>query len=1851
LQAQCLQAQISGLQRQLEEARSRAVEAGRQAAQAQAQAERTNTQADKDQAAAKLSQFYIQESARQHQEAELIARQKEVALRRAQAADTLAQRASSSETRDAQDAYDKALDDLEFTGKLEIAARANAAADQAERDARPYLHPNEADLAKPDVFQQMLNARQSVAALRHVADRANADLESAALKRDTHAAQRAAAAAAVKTAGLRAQLADAEQHGDAAQVDTLKQQFDAAIDDESAAQAKAKEKQAAFDEHRAHLAYTDAQARWKAEYQQQWELRPHAYIDSRGGGMTTPAGYDATFFMAPTEGKVSDENGGRYEVNFQDAEGHARSAVVQHIDGTWYVIDGKSKMAMNGTTAAMWDAYVDKAAASRAKSEAHTAAQVIDEDGRLDPQGLRGKSAAIGQELEQANQRVDDASADLNRYRDSHPAATTTSTAPADAELQRLRMKLAVALEQQAVAQTSADALASLQTLSDAKRHLYDVQQSESRRCPPDNNALNSAREAVNTARAAAAKKPGDAKTVADQQAQRDVHAKQASKDLPKARTDLAAADKKVADLQTAAGEHPTPAQQSALDTARRERDLAQMNVDRFDAVLRATQDAHEQALSEFFYKNQYTDPRHSEYGSLPAPDYSVMAVGGGVVTSSIDPRSARYQVIADTALKSADAAREAWDRYGQYQADIDKMNQAVADQPNVHDTAARASAARVVAEANQQRDPKAYEDAVAAEAIALLHQQVVDTTANDWAAADRDRQIAEAGDRAAGRASDNPSPATEAARHRVRDLCDKVELLTTQWVAAKKKEDIRLAQRALDTANLALDQWKREHPGADAEQSEPYIDVLKARFALLTLQGQQTLLAADVAEQNQRDFVAKELAPDKRSDPHELWRLFKLRPELMSQALMNRDAASSGGLAVEMTNPTQLKNVIGISLGWQPTAEIDPNDPAHWDVTLRTRDVFSNLTKEQREQRDAIAKRVMEQGGRTPTISVVPVMFATPEQGVGKTALFLVESLDGRPKFVDDQGLLCQGDSIDAARADFQAHSGLPPDDVIMVMPELKTVQEMQANPGSGRFKFDADGNVLLWHGDARTEGGFEHWKRVHPWFQPAVAVAGFAAGVTMTIGSFGVLSAPGAVLMAASGYAIWEGASDLWDMHKHGLLNSAGDLVTNRRARMDGITLLGSALGLGALGSGARAASLLARGASSAGAWGRGASVAGWGAFASGGAGFVDTGTYAYENWDHLSTTEKVTTVFNLAINAMDLTGPGWQPSMRRAYEGRHSSALAAGKNVAFRVGDAQPQSTHSTKAPGLDADGVPLPPTTLGHDQWAEVARQTDSLIDRQQLAHDGDSHAPALQPSSDEAVLLAYLTANPPPLSAARFTVSKIGPEDASYGEAGLRTRRNNTYRTFEEARDAAASRGGAWVHRVEPDPASASQVRRGRVDSEEIMGSFHVDGEGRVLPLAIPNIGSRAWTRLAPPEPTSDSTPLSTPVREGTRLQRLLAGAPRDTSIRPGRVTIYTVAARLIAAVTHMAGFSGPYKYLSGPETSLAGYGVSGFSRFAWFTHGKAMKESIARATEGKTELAVEKVNRIVRHAHLKGAKLIPNDEAAYLRQVVEDIGQLAIAFRQHLDDWRAVYPQAPSAKSFRVRQIRSPEETFPRLSPVKWMTGDAALDAFYRQLSEAADSEFHGQRPQQISHELLARIEAMDAPRLARAIDESHSATTPEDQLLQQFPELRQRFADTVELRTTLAKTHEALYGKLLELLPNADKSGIEPNLAESLPGSANTPSTRLGKASRQAAIWLPLNTTLAWLGKGPLATGSGLAIFGYYADLATAPSFIVKFIYSKKVDDLTNFNESHSAAQVRADESLKAEKARLQAI
>jgi Domain of unknown function (DUF4781) len=515
-----------------------------------------------------------------------------------------------------------------------------------------------------------------------------------------------------------------------------------------------------------------------------------------------------------------------------------------------------------------------------------------------------------------------------------------------------------------------------------------------------------------------------------------------------------------------------------------------------------------------------------------------------------------------------------------------------------------------------------AVADATADRDVALAQQKAIDSVLA-WQAANRLRQDHDA-DIRAGRPLNvsDAKPPQEAAD----DLLAAAQSDTAQWHTARAKLARERAQKAVDSAQATYDAWLKDRPylsPASAADSGPGQALQVAQAQLAAAERDVAAASLPAADAARKAFIAKELAPGAENDPHAMYELFMKDPKVMAQAIFNADYARQGGAPVQMHNRTELRNNVAMQFGFTPSVTLDPNRPEANAQAIQTQDLFANLDKARRDMLDKTVDQIVEVGGEQARVTVLPVVYAvdaSTEQGGGlvKTALFKVESADGSgAKFVDDQG------SRYTSTDDYRANNALPVEGVNLAMPK------------DGNFSLDANGNVELFTGDARTETWWQEKRRV---YHVDMVVAGVAlvGAVALEVGSLGAATplvaaigtGAGAVLLGgASVYGVATASQSLANRADHG---QSINPFTDREAGLEWLNLGASALALPALGSAGKAAVLINRArragvAADLTAPGRFVSLTGKAAMATGTTGMADGGSYMAEHWDEMSSAER--------------------------------------------------------------------------------------------------------------------------------------------------------------------------------------------------------------------------------------------------------------------------------------------------------------------------------------------------------------------------------------------------------------------------------------------------------------------------------------------------------------------------------------------------------------------------------------------------------------------------------------------------
>ncbi|HJS03465.1 MAG TPA: DUF4781 domain-containing protein, partial [Variovorax sp.] len=688
-------------------------------------------------------------------------------------------------------------------------------------------------------------------------------------------------------------------------------------------------------------------------------------------------------------------------------------------------------------------------------------------------------------------------------------------------------------------------------------------------------------------------------------------------------------------------------------------------------------------------------------------------SVGGGRLIAA---QEARDQVLAERKQMDADAppAKDAPPLVGPDGKPVPTLNftddlsprkkavdQKVTDADGKLDDAQRALDAGT---GDKTRLTQARDDAKAERDIALAEQKAVDAVML-WQEANRTRQLYEANERAGRPNASYAKPPREYAD----EMHAKAETARNDWYTTRNQHYKQVAARELDAAQKAHDDWKNAHPGLSDSGS----DTAKALEAARTKSSFADRMLAAGANQEaaarEYQYIAENLNPEQHDDPRALYELFDKDPARMAQSIINSHFVQYGGDPTEMENRTQLANTVADALGWQPTTALDPDAPATNERLRRTQDLYGGLSKEQKEMRDKIVDQIVKDGGEHAKVTVLPVVYATDKSGVVKTAVFKVENKNDphgkEVEFVDEQAWTY--DSLD----DYRANNSLPVEGVKLAM------------PSDGNFTLDDRGNVELYTGDARTETGWETFRRTShiDW---VVGGVGLVAGVVLTVGSLGTLSAPGVMLAAgsltllAAGYGAVTSAQSLYKQGSHGQdINP----VTSTQARLDWLNMGLSVAAVPVVGASTRATmqAMRARNAlqaalKEAGKEGGNAALAGkhfadferytqsaqaWGQPASAMArpfaklpvgvlkkvGPLDAGSayafeegarYLHDNWDQLAPGERSSQFAMLAMNASGFASPVFAKGylrMHNAIKPQVQEAQQAGFTTAGRTTNA--------------------------------------------------------------------------------------------------------------------------------------------------------------------------------------------------------------------------------------------------------------------------------------------------------------------------------------------------------------------------------------------------------------------------------------------------------------------------------------------------------------------------------------------------------------------------------------------------
>ena len=545
-------------------------------------------------------------------------------------------------------------------------------------------------------------------------------------------------------------------------------------------------------------------------------------------------------------------------------------------------------------------------------------------------------------------------------------------------------------------------------------------------------------------------------------------------------------------------------------------------------------------------------------------------------------------------------------------------------------------------------------DDAKARVTIAQNEQAAVDA-AIAWQEANHARQRIEA-DTRAGRAkmcyANTPQQTADDAR-------DRADAARKDWLSSVNKFHADTAGRDLAAAKSAHEKWKSANPGLAATGSDTWKKLQAAQSQSDTAVRYQAAGARDNAYAQQQSFTIQNLPFSQRDDKRALYRLFEQNPQVMAQAIMNDQFVQYGGGPIAMKGRTQIENEIGLALGWNPARSLDAATPADSERIRQNQRLFGNLGDAQKDLLAKMVDKVVEVGGERARVTVLPVVYAldSDDGGIIKTAIFKVESKDkpGETQLVDEQAWTYKD------LTDYRANNSLPVEGVKLVTPE------------DASYSLDANGNVKLFAGDARTETDWQTFRR-EKHLDMVVAGVGLVAGVALTVGSFGTLAAPGVMLAAgaltvlAAGYGVATSAENLNKLSSHG---QSIDPANSAQARMDWLNLGLSVASVPVVGASTRAtmaalragraadasaaasaagdavtaqarAADFARHAQTAQAWGKPAALASK-PLGVGSAYAVGEGVHSLvKNWDQMTPAEREQQIMMLSVNAAGFASP---------------------------------------------------------------------------------------------------------------------------------------------------------------------------------------------------------------------------------------------------------------------------------------------------------------------------------------------------------------------------------------------------------------------------------------------------------------------------------------------------------------------------------------------------------------------------------------------------------------------------------
>lgn len=320
-------------------------------------------------------------------------------------------------------------------------------------------------------------------------------------------------------------------------------------------------------------------------------------------------------------------------------------------------------------------------------------------------------------------------------------------------------------------------------------------------------------------------------------------------------------------------------------------------------------------------------------------------------------------------------------------------------------------------------------------------------------------------------------------------------------------------------------------------------------------------------------------------------------------------------GTPQKITNDTELYDLIGQALGLTPSDQTAASAGDFSKAWYKPGTTEWNIIQ-------LVAQWIYKEGGKNPTVTVLPFVYASQKAGVHNGALFQITKPDGSQEVIDGSAAMdavqtSQNGTVDPNNVNFQWH--------------YSNFQDFQDNN-----QYDDSGFIYLPTnfriGDNNSDGHVDYtryaahhttWQeRVKQGLGIAAMVVGAAGAVLLAIPSGGTSLALAGIVLAGAGTVggIALSADHLYDIGSHGESVS----WNNPDAQSDWLNIIGSSAALLTIGSGM---ALRLQGLGKFAPWINGINkVSG---FVSTGVGFRQAGGQAMnllQNWDQMTTDQRI-------------------------------------------------------------------------------------------------------------------------------------------------------------------------------------------------------------------------------------------------------------------------------------------------------------------------------------------------------------------------------------------------------------------------------------------------------------------------------------------------------------------------------------------------------------------------------------------------------------------------------------------------